>query len=185
MQLTMGKALALIFTGCGIMLLCNFCIFFLVDNVRKNRNRNRGSIIRKRSNRRKSVSFTNPLVKQTVGQSNPSPGEEIEMVDLGSSRAQSNPPPPAPTPLPPSRPTSTIPPQPMAERVRAKEPASQHQHGIAVCLQVGTRSPDTKAVQPTYSGLTFFNEVYLIYSISDQQQLDAAGKPRSGRSEVS
>ena len=94
MQLTMGKALALIFTGCGIMLLCNFCIFFLVDNVRRNRNRNRGSIIRKRSNRRKSVSFTNPLVKQTVGQSNPSPGEEIEMVDLGSSRAQSNPPPP-------------------------------------------------------------------------------------------
>ena len=93
MQLTMGKALALIFTGCGIMLLCNFCIFFLVDNVRKNRNRNRGSIIRKRSTRRKSVSFTNPLVKQTVGQSNPSPGEEIEMVDLGSSRAQSNPPP--------------------------------------------------------------------------------------------
>ena len=89
----MGKALALIFTGCGIMLLLNFCIFFLVDNVRKNRNRNRGSIIRKRSNRRKLVSFTNPLVKQTVGQSNPSPGEEIEMVDLGSSKAQSNPPP--------------------------------------------------------------------------------------------
>jgi len=105
MQLTMGKALALIFTGCGIMFLCNFCIFFLVDNVRRDRNRNRGSIIRKRLTRRKSVSFANPLVKQTAGQSNPSPGEEIEMVDLGSSRAQSNPPPPAPTPLPPSRPT--------------------------------------------------------------------------------
>jgi len=127
MQLTMGKALALIFTGCGIMLLCNFCIFFLVDNVRKNRNRNRGSIIRKRSTRRKSVSFTNPLVKQTVGQSNPSPREEIEMVDLGSSRAQSNPPPPAPTPLPPSRPTSTIPPQPMrpAPILNVAKPAKQ------------------------------------------------------------
>ncbi len=125
----MGKALALIFTGCGIMLLLNFCIFFLVDNVRNNRNRNRGSIIRKRSNGRKSVSFANPLVKQTVpnkGQSNPSPGEEIEMVDLGSSRAQSNPPPPAPTPLPP-RPTSTIPPQPMrpAPILNVAKPAKQ------------------------------------------------------------
>ena len=122
----MGKALALIFTGCGIMLLCNFCIFFLVDNVRKNRNRNRGSIIRKRSTRRKSISFANPLVKQTAGQSNPSPGEEIEMVDLGSSRAQSNPPPPAPTPLP-SRPTSTIPPQPMrpAPILNVAKPAKQ------------------------------------------------------------
>jgi len=108
----MGRALALIFTGCGIMLFCNFCIFFMVDNVQRHRNRNRGSIIRKRLNRRKSVSFTNPLIQQTVGQSNPSPGEEIEMVDLGSSRAQSNPPPPATSPLPPSRRKRTIPPQP-------------------------------------------------------------------------
>ncbi len=110
----MGKALALIFTGCGSMLLLNFCIFFLVDNFRKNRNRNRGSIIRKRLNRRRSVSFANPLVNQTVPnrfQSIPSqPGEEIELVELGSSRANLAPPAPAPLPL---RPTSTIPPQPM------------------------------------------------------------------------
>jgi hypothetical protein len=125
----MGKALALIFTGCGIMLLLNFFIFFLVDNVRKNRNRNRGSIIRKRLNRRKSVSFANPLVNQTVpnkGQSYPSPGEEIEMVDLGPSRGQSTPPPPAPTPLP-LRPNSTIPPQPMrpAPILNLTKPAKQ------------------------------------------------------------
>ena len=68
-------------------------------------------------------------MKQTVpnkGQSNPSPGEEIEMVDLGSSKAQSNPPPPAPIPLP-SRPTSTIPPQPMrpAPILNVAKPAKQ------------------------------------------------------------
>ena len=125
----MGKALALIFTGCGIMLLLNFCIFFLVDKVRKNRNRNSGSIIRKRLNRRRSASFAVPLVNQTVpnrAQSISREPQEIEMVDLGSSRAQSNPPPPAPTLLP-SRPTSTIPPQPMcpAPILNVAKPAKQ------------------------------------------------------------
>ena len=95
----MGKALALIFTGCGIMLLLNFCIFFLVDKVRKNRNRNRGFIIRKRLNRRRSVSFADLLVNQTVPNrilSISRQPEEIEMVDLSSI-----PPPPIHDPPPP------------------------------------------------------------------------------------
>ena len=150
----MGKALALIFTGCGIMLLLNFCIFFLVDNVRKNRNRNRGSIIRKRLNKRKSVSFANPLMNQTVpnkGQSNPSPGEEIEMVDLGSSRAQSNLPPPAPTPLP-SRPTSTIPPQPMrpAPILNVAKPAKQAVLKPTRVAPAIPTQPTTKINFPTF-----------------------------------
>ena len=46
----------------------------------------------------------------------------------------------------------------------------------------------TKTVQPTYSRsdtLTFLNGVYPTYSSLDQQQLEAAEKPRAGRSEVS
>jgi hypothetical protein len=95
------------------MLLLNFCIFFIVDNIRKNRSRNRGSIIRKRLNRRRSVSFADPLVKPTVpkrGQSAPSLPEEIEMADLGQNRAQSRRPQPAPVSV--SLPKTTIPPQP-------------------------------------------------------------------------
>jgi hypothetical protein len=147
----MGKALALIFTGYGIMLLLNFCIFFLVDNVRKNRNRNRGSIIWKRLNRR-SVSFANPLVNQTVPnrfQSIPSqPGEEIEMVDMGSSRANLLPPAPAPLPL---RPTSTIPPQPMrpAPILNLAAPAKQAiLKPTRVAPQIPTK-PTTKINFPT------------------------------------
>jgi len=99
----MGKALALIFTGCGIMLLLNFCIFFIVDNIRNYRNRNRSSIIkRSRQNRRRSVSFADPLVKQTMPKRGPSQPEEIEMVDL-SSPVQDPPPPPPPPPKPLTR----------------------------------------------------------------------------------
>jgi hypothetical protein len=98
----MGKALALIFTGCGIMLLLNFCIFFIVDNIRNHRNRNRSSIIkRSRQNRRRSVSFADPLVKQTMPKRGPSQPEEIEMVDLSSIPALvQDPPPPPPPPKP-------------------------------------------------------------------------------------
>ena len=126
----MGKALALIFTRCGIMLLLNFCIFFIVDNIRKDKNRNRSSIIkRSRQNRRRSVSFADPLVKQR----GPSQPEEIEMVDLSSPVQVPTPPPPpkpltsltrqkqpnrattkvsrptSPPPCPPARPSQTVP----------------------------------------------------------------------------
>ena len=113
----MGKALALICTGCGIMLLLNFCIFFIVDNIRNHRNRNRSSIIkRSRQNRRRSVSFADPLVKQTMPKRGPSQPEEIEMVDLSSIPAlvQDPPPPPPPPPKPltrqkqPSRATNKV-----------------------------------------------------------------------------
>ena len=130
----MGKALALIFTGCGIMLLLNFCIFFIVDNIRNYRNRNRSSIIkRSRQNRRRSVSFADPLVKQTMPKRGPSQPEEIEMVDLSSPVQVPTPPPPpkpltsltrqkqpnrattkvsrptSPPPCPPARPLQTVP----------------------------------------------------------------------------
>jgi hypothetical protein len=103
-QLTMGKALALIFTGCGIMLLLNFCILFIVDNIKKN---SKTSIIRRRQqNRRRSVSFADPLVKQTIakrGQSVVNQPEEIEMVDLSSIPAPVQAPPPLPPPKPLTR----------------------------------------------------------------------------------
>ena len=94
------------------MLLLNFCIFFLVDNVRKNRRRrnNRNSIIR-RPLRSRSVSFSEPLVTQprsnqkiTSFQSSPRSLQDIEMVDLSSI-----PSPPIQDPPPPPKPlTSTL-----------------------------------------------------------------------------
>ncbi len=126
----MGRALALIFTGCGIMLLLNFCIFFLVDNVRKNRNRNRGSIIRKRLNRTRKVSFSEPLVipsakSHKVQSISSQPGEEIEMVDLGPRRgtipvSPSHQPTPSPVTLPMTR---TTPAKPVTSLTRQRQPS--------------------------------------------------------------
>jgi hypothetical protein len=119
-------------TSAGVMLLLNFLTAIIVDSVKRNRTRrsNRTSIIRRRQqNRARSVSFSEPLVipsaKAHKVQSIPSqPGEEIKMVELGSSRA--NLPPPALAPLP-LRPTCTIPPQPMrpAPILKLAAPAKQ------------------------------------------------------------
>jgi hypothetical protein len=124
-NLSLGKAVALICSGAGIMLLLNCCIAFIVDNVRQNRKRNsRGSIIRRsrRQDRTRRVSFSNPLVMPTrkAHRVQPIPGqsgEEIEMIDLGPNigiipAPPLHPPPPAP-PLRPTRPAPSIPAKPL------------------------------------------------------------------------
>jgi hypothetical protein len=124
LELSLGRAVALICSGAGIMLLLNCCICFTVNNLKQNKRRrsNRNSSIIRRPLRSRSVSFSDPLVtqpgsnqKRTRFQSSPRPLQEIEMVDLGPSRAQSNLPPPAapsaPAPLP-LRPKRTAAPNP-------------------------------------------------------------------------
>jgi hypothetical protein len=139
------------------MLFLNFCICFTMNSVKQNKRRrsNRTSIIRRRQqNRARSVSFSEPLVipsaKSHKVQSIPSqPGEEIEMVDLGSSRANLHPPAPAPLPL---RPTSIIPPQPMrpAPILNLAAPAKQAiLKPTRAAPQIPTK-PTTKINFPTF-----------------------------------
>ncbi len=112
LKLSLGKGIALICTGAGFMLFLNFCICFTVNSVKQNKRRRsngNSSIIKRSRLNRRSVSFSEPLVIQTAPsriQSISGQPEEIEMVDLGSSRA--NLPPPAPAPLPLRRPAPIL-----------------------------------------------------------------------------
>jgi hypothetical protein len=100
------------------MFFLNFCICFTVNNLKQNKRRrsNRNSSIIRRPLRSRSVSFSDPLVTQTMPKRGPSQPEEIEMVDLSSIPAlvQDPPPPPPPPPKPltrqkqPSRATNKV-----------------------------------------------------------------------------